>query len=157
MDRRVLNPTPSAPGAYALILRLARDTRLDIRTLGRPVLPVGLYLYAGSARGPGGIRARVGRHLRQPKARVWHIDHLTEAARVEEVVAFPGGRECFIADFALARGAQTPVPRFGASDCRRCEAHLLAVDTDVLGALRNIARFDFSPLTAGRLLSPGTP
>ncbi|MCY4547764.1 MAG: hypothetical protein OXC28_05300 [Defluviicoccus sp.] len=57
MDRRVLNPLPDAPGAYALILRLARETRLDIRTLGRPVLPAGLYLYAGSARGPGGIRA----------------------------------------------------------------------------------------------------
>ena len=135
MDRRVLNPLPDAPGAYALILRLARETRLDIRTLGRPVLPAGLYLYAGSARGPGGIRARVARHLRRNKAPVWHIDRLTEAARVERVIAFPGGRECAIADFALAHGARTPIPRFGATDCRRCEAHLLAVGPDLVDAL----------------------
>ena len=135
MDRRVLNPLPEAPGAYALVLRLAREARLDIRTLGRPVLPAGLYLYAGSARGPGGIRARVARHLRQPKARIWHIDRLTEAAAVERVIAFPGGRECAIADFALARGARAPIPRFGASDCRACEAHLLAVRPSLVDAL----------------------
>lgn len=139
MDRRVLNPAPDTPGAYALILRLARDTRLDIRTLGRPLLPAGLYLYAGSARGPGGIRARVGRHLRQPKAAVWHVDRLTEVARVEQVIAFPGGRECAVADLALAHGARVPIPRFGASDCRTCEAHLLAVDAAVPGALSQIA------------------
>ena len=126
---------PDAPGAYALILRLVRDTRLDIRTLGRPVLPAGLYLYAGSARGSGGIRARVGRHLRQPKAAVWHIDRLTEAARVEAVIAFPGGRECVIAEFALAHGGRVPIPRFGASDCRTCEAHLLAVEPSLVNVL----------------------
>ena len=67
MGRRALNPgtLPDIRGAYALVLRLAHETRLDIATLGRPLLPAGLYLYAGSAWGPGGIRARVRRHLRQ--------------------------------------------------------------------------------------------
>ena len=141
MGRPILNPDtlPDAPGAYALILRLDRDARLDIATLGRPALPPGLYLYAGSARGPGGIRARVRRHLRHPKARVWHIDRLTEAARVEAVIAFPGGRECAVADFAAARGARVPIPRFGASDCRTCEAHLLAVGPDLVDGLMSIA------------------
>ena len=129
LGRRALSPDdlPANRGAYALILRLARDRSLDIATLGRPVLPAGLYLYAGSAWGPGGIRARVGRHLRHPKARVWHIDHLTEAAEIDRALAFPGATECAIADFVVVRGAQVPVPGFGASDCRRCEAHLLAV------------------------------
>ena len=135
---RALNPIPDAPGAYALVLRLARETRLDIASLGWPVLPAGLYLYAGSAWGPGGIRARVARHLRRGKARVWHIDRLTEAAAVEEVIAFPGGRECAIADFAVAHGAQVPIPRFGASDCRTCEAHLLAVEPDLVDALARV-------------------
>ena len=135
MDRRALNRRELAdtPGAYALVLRLARDTRLDIATLGHPVLPPGLYLYAGSAWGPGGIRARVGRHLRHPKSRVWHIDRLTEAAAVEDVIAFPGARECAIV--AALPGAGVPVPRFGASDCRRCKAHLLAVDRRLVAAL----------------------
>ncbi len=137
LEGRALSPEdlPADRGAYALVLRLARDTRLDIATLGRPVLPAGLYLYAGSAWGPGGIRARAGRHLRRSRARVWHIDHLTEVATVERAVAFPGARECEIADFVVARGAQAPVRRFGASDCRRCEAHLLAVEPDLVQVL----------------------
>ena len=136
LERRTLSPDhlPADRGAYALVLRLARDTRLDIATLGQPVLPAGLYLYAGSAWGSGGIRARVGRHLRCPKTRVWHIDHLTEAAAVERVLAFPGARECEIADFIVARGAHVPIPGFGASDCRSCEAHLLAVEPDLVRA-----------------------
>ena len=138
LGRRALNPMPDAPGAYALILRLARETRLDIPALDRPVLSAGLYLYAGSAWGPGGIRARLARHLRRGKARVWHIDHLTEAATVEDVVAFPGGWECMIADFAVGHGARAPIPRFGASDCRTCEAHLLAVEPDLVDALARV-------------------
>ena len=149
MGRRALNPIPDAPGAYALILRLERDIRLDIRTLGRPELPAGLYLYAGSAWGPGGIRARVARHLRTDKARVWHIDRLTEAATIEEVIAFPGGRECAIV--AAATGASVPIARFGASDCRRCEAHLLAVEPDIVDALTSIALDKDDILTKTRI------
>ena len=137
LEGRALSPDdlPADRGAYALVLRLARGTRLDIATLGRPVLPAGLYLYAGSAWGPGGIRARAGRHLRRPKARVWHIDHLTAVAAVEWVAAFTGTRECEIADFVVARGAHVPILGFGASDCRNCEAHLLAVEPDLVQVL----------------------
>ena len=149
LGRRALNPMPDAPGAYALILRLARETRLDIASLGRPVLPAGLYLYAGSAWGPGGIRARVSRHLRKDKARVWHIDHLAETATVEDVVAFPGGRECAIV--AAATGASVPIARFGASDCRRCEAHLLAVEPHLVDVLTSIALDKDNILTKTRI------
>ena len=67
------------------------------------------------------------------KARVWHIDRLTEIAPVEDVIALPGARECAIV--AALPGARVPVPRFGASDCRRCEAHLLAVDRFLVDGL----------------------
>lgn len=152
LEGRALSPDdlPADRGAYALVLPLARDTRLDIAALGRPVLPAGLYLYAGSAWGPGGIRARVARHLRRGKALVWHIDRLTEAAAVERVVAFPGARECEIADFVVARGAQVPVPGFGASDCRSCEAHLLAVEPDLVRVLMSTALDKESFLTITR-------
>lgn len=43
------------PGAYLLVVRLGRVRRLAIARLGAPRLAAGLYLYAGSARGPGGI------------------------------------------------------------------------------------------------------
>jgi Uri superfamily endonuclease len=122
---------PPGAGAYGLLIRLARPTRLGIRTLGRPRLAAGLYLYLGSARGPGGIAARVRRHLRQDKPLHWHVDHLTRRARVVEILAVPGGSECRLADMARALpGVHVPVPGFGSSDCRRCPAHLLALNGD---------------------------
>ncbi|HIQ09546.1 MAG TPA: DUF123 domain-containing protein, partial [Anaerolineaceae bacterium] len=55
---------PSTPGAYALALRLERPVGLRVGALGVWDFPEGVYVYLGSARGPGGIRARLGRHLR---------------------------------------------------------------------------------------------
>jgi Uri superfamily endonuclease len=98
---------PAAPGAYVLMLELRRPVRLAIATLPATTLPPGRYAYAGSARGPGGIRARVRRHLRKDKKPHWHIDRLADLLRVP--------------------GASVPVPGFGSSDCRRCAAHLVAL------------------------------
>jgi len=38
----------------------------------------GYYIYIGSAFGPGGVRARMLRHLRADKPKHWHIDYLRE-------------------------------------------------------------------------------
>ena len=85
-----------------------------------------MYLYAGSAYGPGGIPARVNRHRRPGKKVHWHIDRLTNAGTVVSVVAIPGGRECAIVAAALrVPGVTMPSPGFGSSDCRACPAHLL--------------------------------
>ena len=88
---------PAAPGAYALLLALPRAVAAPER-LGDAPLGPGLYVYAGSARGPGGIRARVARHARRGKPRHWHVDRLTEAGRVTAAVAIPEGRECAIVE-----------------------------------------------------------
>jgi Uri superfamily endonuclease len=123
---------PDQPGAYILDLVLRRRAILAIAALGRPSLAPGRYFYAGSAWGPGGIRARVGRHLKRDKARRWHIDHLRARARVRAVVALPGARECDLVEILRALAELTvPVPGFGSSDCRRCPAHLLAAPTDL--------------------------
>jgi len=57
----------SRPGAYLLLMTIARPLSLRIRTLTPVVLPPGWYVYAGNARGRGGMRARVKRHLRRGK------------------------------------------------------------------------------------------
>jgi len=127
LDRRDAAGLPAAPGAYLLLIALAVPLDLEIRSLTRATLARGRYLYAGSARGPGGIRARVARHFKQEKARHWHVDHLTAATA--EITAFPvpDGRECALVEALLAGGGwQTAVRGFGSSDCRRCAAHLLA-------------------------------
>ncbi len=117
---------PPAPGAYLLLARLSTPLSLRIRTLPPVILAAGRYVYAGSARGPGGIRARVGRHLRRGKRPHWHIDHLTEAAAELQAIAVPGGDECALIDALLAVGdCEVALAGFGSTDCRACPGHLL--------------------------------
>ena len=120
---------PATQGAYLLILELARPLRLRIATLGRPELPPGRYCYAGSARGPGGLGARVRRHARPAGPIHWHVDHLARAATRAGFWAVPGVTECALAEIVREiPGARIPVPGFGSSDCRSCPAHLIALD-----------------------------
>jgi Uri superfamily endonuclease len=116
---------PRAPGAYALLIELAEP--LDVRLRGQPAISLtpGRYLYCGSAYGPGGLRARIGRHMRRDKAQRWHVDQLTGAGDVTGAFVFPGGNECSL----VAALAELPIaiPGFGSSDCRSCASHLLAL------------------------------
>ncbi len=115
-------------GAYLLTIDLTLELVLDIAMLGRPVLAPGRYVYCGSAYGPGGIKARVARHLRQNKALRWHVDRLTLGGHVTHVAALVGGSECeLMAGLCVEPGVSVPLLRFGSSDCRVCPAHLAAV------------------------------
>ncbi len=121
-------PVSSGPGAYLLLIELGSPLALEVASLPRVVLPAGRYGYCGSAYGPGGLKARIGRHLRADKALRWHVDHLTAAGRIVDFRAVPGGCECDLLDRLLeAPGASVPIPGFGATDCRRCPAHLVAL------------------------------
>ncbi len=127
-----LDDLPTGPGAYALLLQLAEPVAAPTRAHPSAVLAPGTYLYAGSAWGPGGIRARVLRHARRGKAQHWHVDRLTEVADLVDVFAFPGGHECDLIERGRALpGTSVPIPGFGSSDCRSCAAHLLAVPPDI--------------------------
>jgi Uri superfamily endonuclease len=119
---------PVLPGAYALIIDLGHGFRLPIRRLGVGRIGPGRLIYCGSARGPGGINARLTRHLRRDKKQHWHVDHLTARGRVTAAAAFLDGSECELVPRALALpGADVPVPGFGSSDCRACASHLIGV------------------------------
>ena len=113
-------------GAYLLLLGLSCPVHLRSRMIEQRRLAPGDYIYAGSAWGAGGIRARVGRHLKQRKRRHWHIDDVTEAADYVYPIAVPGGRECHLVHLLIATGRfSVPVKGFGSSDCSRCDSHLL--------------------------------
>ena len=134
---------PSGPGAYVLALALTRP--LTVAVAGRPAgtLAPGIYLYAGSARGPGGIRARVERHLRPGKRRHWHIDQITHAAAKMAALGWPEGDECMLMDTIRGLdGACVPIAGFGSSDCPRCAAHLarLGGGATVSSALDRLSR-----------------
>ncbi|WP_343206668.1 GIY-YIG nuclease family protein [Azospirillum soli] len=108
------------------MLLIELDRALALALPGKPaaVLAPGRYLYCGSARGAGGLRARVGRHFRREKPVRWHIDRLTGAGRLVGAWILPDGDEC--AAVAVLAGLPVPVPGFGSSDCRACASHLLA-------------------------------
>ena len=145
---------PALPGVYALHLLLGESCEIQVGCLGKFLLPPGNYLYFGSACGPGGLRGRLGRHLRGGRSVHWHIDSLRACAQVqgcyylalsvtaEAVQAETARLECVWSQrLASLPGAIVPVPGFGASDCRAgCAAHLLAFPPEI--GLLNVAAHD---------------
>ena len=131
-ERPGIDSLESLPGNYALGLKLNQTQILRIGRLGSFRFKSGHYLYFGSARGPGGVAARVSRHLRDPqqKRAHWHIDWLSAVARPRLVVWSHNleGRECEWGDLLQSHGTREPLG-FGASDCR-CGGHLLRLDSD---------------------------
>lgn len=131
----LVNSLPEEFGTYALHLRLSREKIIRIGRLGQFSFPGGDYIYLGSAFGPGGIRARLGRHLRGNGKLHWHIDYLRSAARIEGFwySMKVHNLECQMSqDLALLPEAFIPAPGFGASDCRSgCKAHLIAFPTRI--------------------------
>jgi Uri superfamily endonuclease len=117
---------PADPGTYVLGLELTRRIDTVIGALGRFAFEPGLYLYVGSARGPGGLAARLNHHLHSRARPHWHLDHLRETASPIAVWFLEGSerRECIWAT-RLARSVclSSGPAGFGASDCR-CETHL---------------------------------
>lgn len=117
---------PALGGTYVLILESTVDTELEIGRLGLMVLRPGFYLYVGSAFGPGGLRARVGRHAKKDKPQRWHIDYLRPYLRLE-MVCYNTGLEHYedtwSDQIAGWSAVEIPMPGFGSSDSHVC-AHL---------------------------------
>lgn len=133
---------PAQPGAYVLIFVLVAAQTLRAGRLGPINLAPGRYAYVGSARGPGGLRARLARHLRQEKRLHWHVDYLTQCVAISAVywAVAVEPLECRWAQ-ALLRlpGAALGPAGFGSSDCQAgCRSHLIrlpdSVDDEALRA-----------------------
>lgn len=119
------DPIAAVPGAYVLLIELAQPVRFSRPALGEAVLS-GWLAYVGSARGCGGLRARLGRHFRPGKTVRWHVDELTNAAADMVALAIPDGSECALVERLVQSGRFEPaMAGFGSSDCRHCTAHLL--------------------------------
>lgn len=118
-------------GTYALLLHAAESQHVDVGALGRLRVRPGVYVYVGSAFGPGGLCARVQRHVRADGPLHWHVDYLRAVTSVEAVwfTCDSARRECLWAA-VLQDGSSSRIPRsgFGASDCD-CSAHLVAFDS----------------------------
>ena len=117
-------------GTYALLLRPDDEERIEVGALGEMSVRAGVYVYVGSAFGPGGLRARVQRHVKGEGARHWHVDYLRAATTLETVwyTHDDTRRECRWASILRNHPtSRVPMAGFGASDCD-CSAHLVAFE-----------------------------
>ena len=117
---------PACKGAYILILRLRNPLRIRVGSLGVVEFDREYYAYVGSAMGPGGVRARLCRHIRGRGAKRWHIDYLREHADVAYYLyTCEGPPERVIAE--RCRRLLDPGPRgFGSSDDPVNPTHLFS-------------------------------
>ncbi len=114
-------------GTYGLIFELQTSCRLMVGKLGRFGFPAGWYAYTGSARGPGGLRARVAHHLRLSRSPHWHMDYLRPHGTIHELWYGADNRHDehrWAACLQSMPNALALVPGFGSSDCR-CQTHLV--------------------------------
>ena len=123
--------------------------RIRVGSLGTFTFLPGFYLYVGSARDPGGLRARIERHLRRDKAKRWHIDYLTTSGSFRPVGVFTGTSEermerALVVELMKA-GMDQCVAGFGSTDAPRATSHLLAVPSS-LEECRRIVQRSFSRL-----------
>ncbi len=113
------------PGTYALILQNHSCAKIEVGRSGEMTFSPGHYIYVGSARGPGGVRARVSRHCRKSKPKRWHIDYISKI--MHPVCAWfrydSKHLEHRWARIVSQMPGTSPIERFGSSDCK-CLTHL---------------------------------
>ena len=122
-----MTPYPVGGGAYILELNVREPLSLQVGRLGHLNFEPGRYLYVGSAYGPGGMAARVKRHLNSKGRRLhWHIDYLSSVVGVQRVWMVSDGNECHLVSTLLANPKTCiPFAGFGSSDCKEnCRSHL---------------------------------
>lgn len=111
---------------YILLLELTEPCYL-VYNRSSVILEPSVYFYIGSARGPGGVLARVARHLVKEKRVWWHIDKLLEcpSTNIRGVFLLRAVNcDCEFEVTRVFREEFSYIPRFGSSDKRQDLSHL---------------------------------
>ena len=128
---------PRSAGIYILFIFIRKKITLSVGFLGSIEFPKGYYLYVGSALNPGGLEARITRHLKKEKKIFWHIDYLlnNEHAEIIRVKWFltENRLECYLVNliFETSPLDLMKIKNFGSSDCN-CKSHLLFSEENTL-------------------------
>lgn len=113
-------------GSYLLVFRLP-ETSIIFRGEEARLGP-GVCFYAGSAFGSGGLKSRIGRHIRSEKKVHWHIDLITERFRPVMILVNEGEKSFehdYIKYLSECKDAVFPLRNFGNGDCNVCPSHLV--------------------------------
>ena len=138
---KIISTIPPEKGSYILLFQIQETNRILVGSLGYQLFPAGIYAYAGSALGPGGVRARVRHHLIPARKPHWHMDYLKPSAdwlAVGWTITLQR-QECIWAQQLILAGGKVPAKGFGASDCQQgCPAHLIMFDSSAPLLLENL-------------------
>ncbi|MFX1315941.1 MAG: DUF123 domain-containing protein [Promethearchaeota archaeon] len=128
-------------GTYILILKLQKNSRIQIGSLGYILFNKGFYFYVGSAMGTANSSTlinRVKRHVSFTinKSVHWHIDYLLTNPNsiLDHLYLIPSTErwECTIAN-ELIDITDGYIKDFGSSDCN-CISHLYySKNSDIIG------------------------
>lgn len=128
-------------GIYILLINVREDIKIYLKNQKEWIIPRGIYFYVGSAKGPGGLKARINRHFRSEKNIHWHVDYLLShpASRITHVIyAETEEPECILAPLLESYGYTHVIKGFGSSDCRhKCVSHLLRCSDETGKCLEN--------------------
>ena len=137
------NDFPSTPGYYLLILKVRKETIIHTRGKRTFSLKPGIYFYIGSARGPGGLRARLYRHFKNNKNKLfWHIDFLTTHKNTDIIgyIAITLHKDKDLENILsnIMKNYLKTIPGFGCSDKREDESHLFYCGETIVKCLSTI-------------------
>jgi len=116
-----------------------------------------VYCYFGSARGLGGMAARIKHYIFSDKKPHWYVDRVTLTGRVIGFLAVLNGHECDLREKAIAqKSLVVPVMGFGSSDCLRCPAHLLGIPSGGSALLGKLSKTVGGKIYSAAALLPTT-
>ena len=115
-------------GVYCLVIKVKKDTNIEVGAIGNINFKKGTYVYVGSAQ--NSLEKRIKRHYSLNKKFHWHIDYLLDNPNVKIEHALykiaPKKQECKIAQELLK--TEFPIKEFGCSDCN-CKSHLFKLSS----------------------------
>lgn len=124
---RVWAVVPRERGTYALVYHCLSPFLAQPGRLGTTLFSAGYWVYVGSAFGPGGLRARLGHHMRPSPHPHWHLDYIKDRLRLVAIWATTDvvkREHDWAAQLSMLKWASCPIAGFGATDCD-CRSHLI--------------------------------
>ncbi len=135
-------------GTYILKIKVKKNLKISVGSLGEVNFKLGTYVYIGSAM--NSISKRVQRHVKKNKKVHWHLDYLTISpyVEIEKVYAFYGSRVEEEISMKFSKRYDS-VNNFGASDMKSVNSNLYFVNDDMDEFVESLGGVSFETFFPG--------